>query len=1068
LSVRLKVEHGQDAGRTWRLSKPGVYLVGRHPDNAIRVLDMKVSKEHCELILANGNDTRLRLKDLGSTHGCLVNGQPVKGERDLDPGDELRLGLTILRVLSNGEATDEAVPTAGRVLSGVTPVPGGNGGTDTKRTLAADELVGKELGGYKIERKIGQGGMGGVYLAEQVSLRRKVALKVLSPKFAADSAFVDQFLNEARAAGQLNHPNVVQVYDVGNADGRYFFSMEVMPGGSIEDRLREGPVEWPQALNHFIDASNALIFAQKRGILHRDVKPDNLMLSEGNDAKLCDLGLAKRSEVSDLIDQGIIGTPHFISPEAIRRRPDIDIRSDLYSLGCTFFRVLTRHNPYPGQNVKEILLGHLNKPVPKVTEHAKEVPAELSGVVEKLMQKDAAERFQTPDDLLRALDKIRTQYHLEAHGIKPASRKLMAAIALGALLVVGGAIAYVATRKDKVVVDPEVERQAAEVRLKQERFDAERRLSEVARQADAEAQTLKDRQIEPPLLGPKTWKLERWAQLAGDMNDKADALAKQVGVWDEEVAQVEDEVVRGFYANEKERLERIEQDLRDRAKDITEKVDKFRRNENEMKAAYDQAKAAVEQNIQKHVQELQQALVEQRYAAVEELLAIEKLEDLYKEPLARQVEGEPVLDMKEDVLPLLDKHLPLADPKNLHSRGGRIIEQALQLLEGSANSALSQATQTLGEKPGAEEFQRAIELLDGWIASHPEPAADVAERAPRVSSATVRLRTQAKEARDGLKKRLEETVLKVLARDRLLYYDLVRKIRAPRYLDGRDGLGFFANFRFQLARDAALQADRGIESPEFKVLTEALVADTQAFSALFDHARASRDSWANDKVELDDERGRTKKGRIKTVSAAGMQLDPSSLMDKEELPWADAGPAWLLRHFFFNPPESSGEPGTPRFEFGAQDLHGLAILAEMAGAFDDAERFWKRALDAYGEDPAAAHARRRLAALPAERETGTKWLAALRMVAEVEAFLAAHDPICIGEAFYEKKEIREAAAAEGLALRKKLQDVVTLRIEILDLPNLAGTLWGTSVRGEIPPHPMVSYAQVPLPEGGWK
>ncbi|HVG95122.1 MAG TPA: serine/threonine-protein kinase, partial [Planctomycetota bacterium] len=307
-----------------------------------------------------------------------------------------------------------------------------------------DPLVGTALAGYRLLERVGAGGMGSVYRAEQLSLHREVALKVLSEKLVSDSAFVDQFVNEARAAGQLNHPNVVQVYDVGQADSRHFFSMEFIHGGSLESKIPRtgGGVPWNEALNWFLDAANALIFAEKKGILHRDIKPDNFMLGQDGSVKLCDLGLAKKSESADLLAQGIIGTPHFISPESIRRKTEVDGRADLYSLGCTFFRIFTGRNPYPAPSVKDILLAHLNAPVPRVSSVVADFPKDLDEVVFRLMQKDPAQRFQTAEDLWEALDKIRLQYGMEAHGLHPGrAKKFAIAGAVIAVAAVGTLIA---------------------------------------------------------------------------------------------------------------------------------------------------------------------------------------------------------------------------------------------------------------------------------------------------------------------------------------------------------------------------------------------------------------------------------------------------------------------------------------------------------------------------------------------------------------------------------------------------------------------------------------------------
>jgi len=454
-----------------------------------------------------------------------------------------------LRILRDGQADEDAVPVAGRDVDAGAVAQAGHAKDEgrTKSTLPPDELVGKDLSGYRVERKIGAGGMGGVYLAEQTSLQRKVAIKVLNETFAADSTFVDQFVNEARAAGALNHPNVVQVYDVGSAGGRYFFSMEVMPGGSIEDRIKEGPVPWQDALNWFIDSANALIFAKRREILHRDVKPDNLMLAEDGSAKLCDLGLAKRSQAGDLMDQGIIGTPHFISPEAIRRKGDIDQRTDLYSLGCTFFRVFAGKNPYPGATVKEILLGHLNKPVPRIGDTNRNVPKELDEVVYGLMQKDVAARTQTPEELLRELDKIRTKYNLEAHGIKPASKKPLVIGLVAALLAIGGALFFVLTQ-EKEVVRTVLSKEDRARQLQNKRDAVGTRLGAYVQKAEGELLDL-DRDLLEGNLGPDNFKRSKWGRLAKAYRDAAKGWQTTLDGWKGEATAAKDVEIRKHYTD---------------------------------------------------------------------------------------------------------------------------------------------------------------------------------------------------------------------------------------------------------------------------------------------------------------------------------------------------------------------------------------------------------------------------------------------------------------------------------------------------------------------------------------
>src|SRR5262245_7804344 len=482
MALRIRIEHGQDAGKTLRLPTAGLYRAGRSPQCSFQIVDMKVSKEHFEIALDPKNGTTIR--DLHSTHGTLLNGQRVDAEaKPLSPGDEIRVGLTVLRALSDGPCENHVAPVAPlppptsahaapsgpapATPSGLPPgsvsmtsaapsgpsVGGAGGGaartvgTPATKTMPPDALVNTTLAGYRLLEKVGAGGMGSVYRAEQLSLHREVAIKVLADKLVSDSAFVDQFVNEARAAGQLNHPNVVQVYDVGQAEGHHFFSMEFIHGGALESKIPKGKgvgVKWQDVLPWFLDASNALIFAEKKGILHRDIKPDNFMLGQDGSVKLCDLGLAKKSESADLLAQGIIGTPHFIAPEAVRRRTDADKRSDLYSLGCTFYRLLSGKNPYPAVSVKEILLAHLNSPVPRVSQSVPDIPKELDEVVFRLMQKEPAARFQAAEELWEALDKIRLQFGLEAHGLHPGRAKRVAILAsVGGLIAVGVAVYFV-------------------------------------------------------------------------------------------------------------------------------------------------------------------------------------------------------------------------------------------------------------------------------------------------------------------------------------------------------------------------------------------------------------------------------------------------------------------------------------------------------------------------------------------------------------------------------------------------------------------------------------------------
>jgi hypothetical protein len=252
----------------------------------------------------------------------------------------------------------------------------------------ADPLVGRVLGAYQVLERLGSGAVGVVYKAIQAGLEREVALKVLNPK-AATPLTVVSFKREAVAAGRLSHPNLVQVYEIGHEQGLHFFSMELVPGGTLERRLAEhGPLPWRDALGCARDCAEALAFAQDHHLVHRDVKPENLMLTKDGRVKLADLGMAATRGMLEQESAG--GSPHFMAPECVGGV--VDHRADLYSLGCSLYRLLTGETPFKGETVKEILRAHRDAPPPSAREHAPEVPAEVDALVVRLLAKSPADR----------------------------------------------------------------------------------------------------------------------------------------------------------------------------------------------------------------------------------------------------------------------------------------------------------------------------------------------------------------------------------------------------------------------------------------------------------------------------------------------------------------------------------------------------------------------------------------------------------------------------------------------------------------------------------------------------
>lgn len=284
--------------------------------------------------------------------------------------------------------------------------------------------------GFELERVIGRGGMGTVYLARQLSLDRPVALKIMSRKWVNDPTFVARFTREAYAAARLNHPNLVQVYDIGEVDGQRYFSMEYVEGRSLADVIRaSGKLDPIVAVGYVLQAARGLKHAHDRGMIHRDVKPDNLLLDAHGHIKVADLGLVKtpglahdadsvadpsglRSLPCDMTGARMaLGTPAFMSPEQCRDAAAVDHRADIYSLGCTLYALVTGKQPFEGDTAVELMSKHAYTPLVPPEEVAARVPRELSVVIQCMMAKHPGERYSTMDEVIRVLEQWLGVHH---------------------------------------------------------------------------------------------------------------------------------------------------------------------------------------------------------------------------------------------------------------------------------------------------------------------------------------------------------------------------------------------------------------------------------------------------------------------------------------------------------------------------------------------------------------------------------------------------------------------------------------------------------------------------------
>jgi serine/threonine protein kinase len=275
------------------------------------------------------------------------------------------------------------------------------------RMLLAGKVRGFRLGDYVIRDQIGQGGMGAVYLAVHQTLGRKVAIKVLPGASAADRLALERFLREARTAAALDHPNIVKLYDVCRQDELRYLVLEYVEGQTLQAVMQTGGISQSRAVGYVAQAAAGLQHAHEKGFIHRDIKPGNLILTADDTVKILDMGLArsikKEDGLTEAFDRGaIVGTADYVAPEQAMNAPNVDIRADIYSLGVTFYSLVTGRPPFDGSTASK-LVQHQLKDAPSLTKLDKTIPPKLAAVVAKMMAKRPEDRYATPADVILAL-----------------------------------------------------------------------------------------------------------------------------------------------------------------------------------------------------------------------------------------------------------------------------------------------------------------------------------------------------------------------------------------------------------------------------------------------------------------------------------------------------------------------------------------------------------------------------------------------------------------------------------------------------------------------------------------
>ena len=267
------------------------------------------------------------------------------------------------------------------------------------------------IGKYKLLERVGVGGMGQVFLCEHMFMKRRVAIKVLPPAKAEQPAALGRFYREARAAGSLEHPNIVRTHDIDQDGNLHFIVMEYVDGTNLLDLVKKfGPMDIGRATHTIRQVALGLDFAFRGGIIHRDIKPGNILVDRLGAIKLLDLGLARfYKDTTDMLtvkydDKIVLGTADYVAPEQVANSHSVDVRADIYALGASFYFVLAGHPPFPNGTVSQKLLWHRTKDPTPIRQIRPEVPEGIAAIVAKMMHKDVNQRFLTPADVVEALE----------------------------------------------------------------------------------------------------------------------------------------------------------------------------------------------------------------------------------------------------------------------------------------------------------------------------------------------------------------------------------------------------------------------------------------------------------------------------------------------------------------------------------------------------------------------------------------------------------------------------------------------------------------------------------------
>ena len=416
----LRIVRGSRVGEQLSLDDGQSIILGRGTDASYRINDPSISRRHSQI--ANQPPHGLLIADLGSSNGTYVNGQRLgPGWAQLNPGDQVILGQNEVRVIG---ALNQPMPGGQQYVCSncqrpITPPEiqqnqyrmDTNGRIVCATCLQQFDFDPNLIDGFRIEKKLGQGAFGSVFKAVELSSNRIVALKTIRPQLVSSEKDVQRFMREAETGQKLVHTNITQIFSAGECRGNYFIAMEYVEGREVSHLIKEyGRLDVGYSMRVIIQIANALQHAFQRKIVHRDIKPDNIMVSHQGVAKLVDFGLAKtftEAGQSGLTAPGEgMGTLAYMPPEQLDNALNADQRSDIYSLGATLYHMLSGQRPFEEKTTRSFIKKILNHMPESIRRLNPAVPPELEDILNRALSKKPEDRYQQPAEMERELTEL--------------------------------------------------------------------------------------------------------------------------------------------------------------------------------------------------------------------------------------------------------------------------------------------------------------------------------------------------------------------------------------------------------------------------------------------------------------------------------------------------------------------------------------------------------------------------------------------------------------------------------------------------------------------------------------